>query len=442
MRRRPRIAWPELGGATVGVWGMGLEGRANLRRATEVGARTIQVDDHPSTPEVQATGDGGLEALTRCDVVVKTPGISRYRPEVCRLEEAGVPVVGGLGLWLEEVLPAPVACVTGTKGKSTTTAICGHLLRRLGYDAGVGGNLGQPPYGLPHHERWIVETSSFQATDVSTSPPVVVVTSLHPDHLDWHGDVETYYQDKLSLCSQPGAACTVANGADEVLRAHASALGPQAQWVDVGHGGPHWSDELGLLGAHNRRNAEMARSCLLALGIPEALDDQALAAAAQGFPGLPSRLQVIDRIGAVDVVDDSLSTNVLPAVAALHTFAGRRVAMIVGGHDRGIDYSELAQALAVRDRPTMLATLPANGPAIRAAVERRTSVVATADFPDIDSATAAALEWAWPDGVVLLSPAAPSFGQFTNYAARSDAFRAAVEAARTALPLRRPPAMP
>jgi len=135
-------------------------------------------------------------------------------------------------------------------------------------------------------------------------------------------------------------------------------------------------------------------------------------------------------------VDDSLSTNVLPAISALDTFAGRPVALIVGGHDRGIDYTELADALAGRSRPTMLATLPANGPLIRATVERRTTAVAAADFPNIDQAAVAALEWARPDGVVLLSPAAPSFGQFRDYAARSEAFRAAIAAARTPPPSR------
>ena len=96
--------------------------------------------------EVLATDRGGLEALLACDVVIKSPGISRYRPEVAQLERAGVPVRGGLGLWLEEVPLEHVTCITGTKGKSTTTAIAAHLLNRLGYDARVGGNIGQPPW--------------------------------------------------------------------------------------------------------------------------------------------------------------------------------------------------------------------------------------------------------------------------------------------------------
>jgi len=96
-----------------------------------------------------ATARGGLAALLTCDVVIKSPGISRYRPEVEELERAGIPVRGGLGLWLEDVSLERVVCITGTKGKSTTTAIAQHLLTGLGYSARVGGNIGQPPWIPP-----------------------------------------------------------------------------------------------------------------------------------------------------------------------------------------------------------------------------------------------------------------------------------------------------
>ena len=164
-----------------------------------------------------------------CDVVIKSPGISRYRPEVAQLEAAGVPVRSGLGLWLEDVPLERVACITGTKGKSTTTAIAGHLLTQLGHDAKVGGNIGQPPWdpaskGEP--EYWVIETSSYQVPDLTNGPPVVAVTSLSPDHLDWHGSVERYYADKLSLCTKTGVRTAIAEGSNATLRAHAGALGP------------------------------------------------------------------------------------------------------------------------------------------------------------------------------------------------------------------------
>ena len=221
---RSKLSWSDLAGVLAGVWGLGLEGHANVRKLTALGATPVLVDDHPSDPAVLATDDGGLAALASCNVVVKTPGISRYRPEVARLEDLGIPVVGGLGLWLQEAPANRVVCVTGTKGKSTVVSIAGHLLAGLGYRGMVGGNIGSPPYdpelGAEPWDYWVIEVSSYQATDLASSPPVVGVTSLNPDHLPWHGgEVETYYRDKLSACSQPGADLTVANGDSDLIRA-------------------------------------------------------------------------------------------------------------------------------------------------------------------------------------------------------------------------------
>ena len=198
------------------------------------------------------------------------------------------------------------------------------------------------------------------------------MTSLNPDHLDWHGDVETYYSDKLSACTQPGADLTIANGDSELLRDRAAQLGPRVKWVHAGDDpAASWMAPLGLLGAHNRRNALIARACLRALGVPEADDPGALRAAAAGFAPLANRLQVIGKIGGVTFVDDSLSTNVLPTLAAMDAFPGRRVALIAGGHDRGIDYQPLAAYLATRDAPTLVLAVPDSGPRSRRRSRRR-----------------------------------------------------------------------
>jgi UDP-N-acetylmuramoylalanine--D-glutamate ligase len=415
-----------------------MEGLASLRKLPGLGADPVLVDDHPPAGgpggrPVLATGEGGLAALATCDVVVKSPGISRYRPEVAALEAAGVPVAGGLGLWLAEADLGRVICVTGTKGKSTVTAIAGHLLHRWGYDCLVGGNIGQPPWdpaAAGRRDYWVIETSSYQATDLPCSPPVVAVTSLHPDHLDWHGSVETYYADKLSACSQPGAELTVANGDSALLAERAGLLGPRVEWVRAADDpGAAWIPALGLLGVHNRRNALIARACLGALGVPEAGDEEALADAAAGFAPLASRLRVAGEVGGVTFVDDSLATNVLPTLAALDAFPGRRVALIAGGHDRGIDYQPLAAGLAGREAPTLVLAVPDSGPRIAAAIEaERPAKVEVVACADLDAAVGLGYRWAVPDGVVLLSPAAPSFGRFRDYRDRAAAFARAMRA--------------
>jgi UDP-N-acetylmuramoylalanine--D-glutamate ligase len=430
---RPKLSWSDLAGpdVRVGVWGLGREGQANLRKLQSLGVEPILVDDHPADPGVLATADGGLEALEQCDVVVKTPGLSRYRPDAVRLSELGIPVVGGLGLWLAEQDLSRVLCVTGTKGKSTTASVTGHLLTGLGYKCLVGGNIGVVPYdpGIQTEDEWdhwVIEVSSYQATDLPCTPPVTAVTSLHPDHLDWHGGVEQYYRDKLSMCSQPGAELTVANGDSDLLRQHATLLGPRVEWVsgddDPGAG---WMAPLGLLGRHNRRNALIARRCLAALGVRA--DDEQLRRAAHGYQHLPSRLTPVATIDGVTFVDDSLSTNVLPTLAALEAFTGRRIALIVGGHDRGIDYAPLAAGLAGR-ADSLVLTLPDSGPRIHAEITRAGPDTEVIDCPDLDAAVRAGFSWARPDGVVLLSPAAPSFGQYRDYRDRSEAFARAVQA--------------
>ena len=429
---RPKLSWSDLPGARVGVWGLGREGHANVRKLRALGVEPVLVDDHPDGPDVLATAEGGLAALERCDVVVKTPGLSRYRPEVARLTGLGLPVVGGLGLWLAETDLQKVLCVTGTKGKSTTASVIGHLLTGLGFQCLVAGNIGVVPYDpacKTDFDYWVIEVSSYQATDLPCTPPVTAVTSLHPDHLDWHGGVEQYYRDKLSMCAQPGADLTVANGDSDLLRQHAGLLGPRVDWVSQDdEPGADWMAPLELLGRHNRRNALIARRCLAALGVPGAGDGKTLRAAASGYQSLPSRLTPVGTIAGVTFVDDSLSTNVLPTLAALDAFPDRRIALIVGGHDRGIDYAPLAAGVLARDAPTLVLTLPDSGPRIRAEIERAAAGVSVADCPGLEEAVAAGFRWARPDGVVLLSPAAPSFGRFRDYRDRSEAFAHAVRA--------------
>jgi UDP-N-acetylmuramoylalanine-D-glutamate ligase len=414
-RERPKLGWGDLRGARVGVWGFGREGKANLRKLRSLGVEPVLVDDNPTAGEagdehVLATADGGLDALLRCEVVVKTPGISSYSPQADRLRQAGVVLAGGLGLWLQEADRDRVVCVTGTKGKSTTSSILGHLLTGLGYRAMVGGNIGAAPYDpalAGDCDYWVIEVSSYQATDLASSPPVTAVTSLHPDHLPWHGGVEQYYRDKLSACSQPGAELTVANGDSELIRARADLLAPRVEWVlETDEPGATWLDPLGLPGRHNRRNALIARRVLRALGVEGADDDEALRAAA--------------------------ATNVLPTLAALDAFPGRRIALIVGGQDRGIDYAPLAAGVSGRESPTYVLTLPDSGQRISAAFAatgtRVGAFTGVTDCRDLETAVAAAFAWARPDGIVLLSPAAPSFGQFRDYRDRAEAFARAMRA--------------
>ena len=433
----PAISWADLRGARVGVWGLGVEGDANLRTLLGLGADVVLVDDakqEHAGHEVLHGERGGLEALLRCDAVVKSPGISRRRAPAERLVAAGVPLLGGTGLWLQGVPLDRVVMITGTKGKSTTSAILGHLLDRLGHRTFVGGNIGRPPYdpdlaGEPEPAYWVIETSSYQATDLAASPHVVAVTSLHPDHLDWHGSVEQYYADKLSLCAHPGARLTIAAATSPALVARAGQLGPVIDWVEADPARrTGWHRHLRVRGDHNLDNAEIAARCLRALGLDAS--DAELAEAAEGFAGLEHRLSTVAVIDGVEFVDDSLSTNVLPTVRAIEAFADRRCAVLVGGYDRGIDYHAFADLLGGRTNPLLVVTMPDSGPRIHRELSESAlaAPIELAAAPDLTSAVELAAAWARPDGVVLLSPAAPSFGIHRDYRARAAAFAEAVHA--------------
>lgn len=428
MPSSPPLRWADLAGARVGVWGVGVEGTATLARLAHLGiAPAAVVDDARGKPGVLPTDEGGLDALTACEVVVKSPGISRYLPSVVDLEAGGIAVVGGLGLWLEDIGPERVIGITGTKGKSTTTSVAHHLAQGLGARSCAGGNLGTAlwaPDAPTDADLFIVEVSSYQATDLWSSPAVAAVTSLHQDHLTWHGTVERYYADKLSLCGQPGARITVANGTDQLLRIRADELQPGPRWIDPTETDASWADALALRGRHNLTNAVIAAACLEEIGIAGADDPGRLAEASRGYVHLPHRLETIAVVDEVEYVDDSLSTNVLPTIAAAEVFDGRPLALLVGGFERDIDYTPLADFVAARTAPVRVFTVPQNGERIRQAIDAAGGdAVACADLPD---AVRRAAEWAPAGGVVLLSPAAASFGRYVNYLARSEELRAEV----------------
>ena len=192
----------DLAGRRVGIFGYGIEGHASAERLRDVAASLVLVDDEPNEPGVFATSEGGREQLLACDVVLKSPGIPRRRADVLDLEAHGVTVTSSLNLWLHDIDRGRVIAVTGTKGKSTTTALVAFFLECLAEKALQLGNIGQPPYDprVDTSEGWLVlEVSSFQCADIDVAPALVLVTSLGADHLDWHGSPENYRDDKLSL---------------------------------------------------------------------------------------------------------------------------------------------------------------------------------------------------------------------------------------------------
>lgn len=457
-----------LDGARVAVWGTGAEGRAVVALARARGASVTVVDDRPVLRPGRPAGGGAAADLGAAgpvgtpdqladggfDVVVRSPGVSRYRPELRAAATAGAAVTTLTALWLEDFADAPVVAVTGSKGKTTTAVLAAAALRATGRTVAVGGNMGRPlaelygPGGVPGGgaDAYVVEVSSFQAAEVTVSPPVGVLTLLAPDHLDWHGTYERYVADKTNLFAHRRDMVVAVNATDPPAWEAAARFpgrtgyGAPATALSVGEGGVHvdgrpylGADELaaariGLRGAHNLVNLCGALTAARALvgELPAAAD---LRRQLDATEPLGSRLRTVAAAGGVEFVDDALASNPAGAVAALRAFAGRPVCLLAGGADRAVSLAPLVAELRALDPPPAVVTLGDAG--ARLASELAGSVRCQA-APSVEAAVRRAVALLAGPGVVLLSPAAPTPPAEGTYVQRSARFAAAAaaEAAR------------
>jgi UDP-N-acetylmuramoylalanine--D-glutamate ligase len=435
----------ELEGRRVAVWGAGREGRAAWRwLAARLPATPALVCPGAEAEVARAmVGEAELfagevtgDVLRRFDVVVKSPGISPYRSPVPEAEAAGVRFTSGTALWFAAHPGARTIAITGTKGKSSTTALVAHLLRAAGRRIVLAGNIGLPLLEVDdgfEPDWWVMELSSFQARDLGGVPDIAAVLNLYPEHLDWHGTVERYYRDKLRLLGAPGA------------RPRASVLWREQAWPEgaLPESGLHWFgdaagwhvtegaiwrgaqrvlgiDAIPLPGAHNALNLCAALAVIDATG----QDAAQLAPAVASFRPLPHRLQPLGERDGLHWVNDSIATTPHATLAALAHHRGRPLALIVGGHDRGVPWGDFARAIAA-DPPRAILAIGAAGPRIVAAldaVDRARCVVDGA--ADLAAAVARARALLPPGGLVLLSPGAPSFGEFRDYDERGRRFAA------------------
>ncbi|HEY5850063.1 MAG TPA: UDP-N-acetylmuramoyl-L-alanine--D-glutamate ligase [Lysobacter sp.] len=448
----------QLEGRKVALWGWGREGRAAYhairsrlpRQALTLFCSRDEANEVAalSDPDLAVENDASAERLSAFDVVVKSPGISPYGVEASAAAARGTRFIGGTALWFGEhagsdgVVPRSI-CVTGTKGKSTTTALLAHLLRSGGHVTALAGNIGMPllealdPQQAPRF--WAIELSSYQTGDVAASgahPQVAVVLNVFPEHLDWHGSHERYVEDKLRLLTGAAPSIAVLNANDPRLlaagdTAHRDA-GTDVRWFG-GRDGWHLRGDalyrgdirvmdtrsLPLPGRHNRGNLCAVLTAIEALG----LDAVALAPHAMDFQPLPHRLQAIGTRDGITYVNDSISTTPHASLAALECFGDRRVALLVGGHDRGLPWEEFADAMRTQ-APAAVITMGQNGPRIHALLA---TVAADAGFhlsaaADLADALAQARALLGDEGVILLSPGAPSFGPYRDYVARGRHF--------------------
>jgi UDP-N-acetylmuramoyl-L-alanine---L-glutamate ligase len=444
------VTLEELLGRRVAVWGLGREGLAVAGLLSARGAAPLLVDDDAERATARAAdalGDGAVvldpastpwEAV---DAVVRSPGVSRYRPELDAARRSGVAVTTAMAVWLEDFADARVVAVTGTKGKSTTAALTAAILGEQGMDVELLGNIGVPvtdAYDRPLADAYVVEVSSYQAAEVTVSPGVIVLTSLAPDHLDWHGGEEAYFSDKLRLVDAgPPGELAVYAASDEAMRrtAHHPArtlFGPSGR-VHVAPSGVIEADGEALVpadrlrvpGRHNVANlcGAIAGALLLGRSPPPA---EAVERAVDGFDGLPSRCCTIGRRGGLTFVDDALASNPFATAASVEAFPEVELTVILGGADRGVDARPLAEALARRRPLAGVVVLQPGGGRLLEAIDTlpggRPEGMAVRQAGDLGEAVELAVAATSAGGVVLFSPAAPTPEGEGSYRARSRRF--------------------
>lgn len=399
------------------VVGLGKSGLAACRILLRRGDSVVATDSSPAPESLAALEEMKVpfsREFVDADLTVISPGVPPDLPEL-----AGRNVIGELELAFPYI-QGPILGITGSNGKTTTTALTGHILQNCGIACQVGGNIGIAPAAMIETSRadqWnVMELSSFQLETTRTfHPRIGVCLNVTPNHLDRHYSLENYAAAKSRMfVHQTNAEFKVLNAQDALCRGFAS----------IGQGATHWfnapqtaSDagryETKLPGAHNQENIDAAFvACSLAGAQPDAMR-----AAIRTFPGVEHRLEFVRELQGVQFYNDSKATSVDATLKAIAALSGP-LWIILGGKDKGSDYRPLIAPLENRARGVML---------IGAAAEKIASHIGTAlpliQCRTLDVAIRDAFVKAQPGDTILLAPACASFDQFKSFEHRGETFK-------------------
>ena len=440
------------------VIGLGRSGRATIEVLRARVGGLYATDENPSAAEqslgVPFVAPAQLGTiLADITVAVLSPGIPLNGALVRRIQSAGIPVYSEIEV-AYRLCAAPIVAVTGTKGKTTTTALIGEIFRAAGKHVLIGGNIGNAlihETALATPDDWVIaETSSFQLECIrSFKPKISLITNLSPDHLDRYFSMDEYAEAKFRIFANQGPGDTFVGNLDDPRIAalgegeNAGRIKARVLWFA---GEPHRNttlylrndeliiyapptgdprplqimrvDEIPLRGRHNVENALGA----ILVGLAAGLDRESIAAGVRNFKPLHHRLEEVAVIEGVTYVDDSKATNPGSVIAALRSFGNRPIVLIAGGKSKGTDFSELGRVASSRTKAVVLIGEAASeiAPHIR-----RSKVEYAAAM---DAAVDVAARIAEPGDVVLLSPGCASFDMFASAEDRGERFAGAVRA--------------
>ena len=413
-------------GKRIAIWGMGREGKTTLAyfKVKYPENKIIIVNDKPleGLDEDFIAEDNLLDNLDKFDVIVKSPGISYYHEAVTKMIDAGIEVTSATNIWFDTQKTGKVIAVTGSNGKSTTSAMTHHILKTLGLNAELGGNIGTPLMSLPlDADYYVVELSSYQTCDLSGKPDIAVLLNLFPEHIQWHKSHAQYYQDKCNLLKR-GAAINIVNFYEP--RSHNIAKLPiffndkkhihfASKAIMDGINEIGKTDKFPMLGEHNLENlcASLSICKSLGLDLPNCLK------AAYSYRGLPHRLQMFGPLGDHYYINDSISTDPEATIAALKALKGKDVTLIVGGEDREQNYDELCTIINTDQNINVICAYE-TGPRIFDQLETNQKHKTVS----LKNSVKLAQKITPIEGYILLSPAAPSYDAFKDFEERGELF--------------------
>jgi len=443
------------GGGTVAVVGLGKSGVAATRLLAREGVRVYASDasDHPYGSEALGVlrglrgvtldvGRHDLAQIRGAAAVIVSPGVPPEAPPLAAAREARVPILSEIDLGFRALSGSGTRCIaiTGTNGKTTTTALVAHLLRTAGLHAEAVGNIGRPLADIALQNdryQWLaVEVSSFQLHDSPHfAPEIGILTNLAPDHLDRYTSVDAYYADKRLLFrnARPDHVWVLNGDEPAVLELAAGAPGrralfslrrPADGWYDgaarrlqLGRDALLARMDLGLLGDHNVANALAAALAVREAGVTPAV----IGAGLRSFRALPHRLEPVRDVGGVHWINDSKATNIASTVVAVAAM-DRPFVLLLGGRHKGEPYTRLAPLL--REKCRLVIAYGEAGPLVARDLGGQVPLERGTTFEDV---VARARRAAQPGDAVLLSPACSSYDMFKNYEERGATFRTLVE---------------
>lgn len=422
----------------IAIWGLGAEGWASYRyiRTLFPHKKIILInqlvpDEMPDDPDCEFLLESDLpNHLSDFDTVIKSPGISLYLPQVKDLKAKGITVTSATNIWFAQPRTAKVIAITGSNGKSTTSALLAHTLTKMGLKAELGGNIGKPLLSLPEEaDYYIIELSSYQTADLQYAPDIAVLLNLFPEHIQWHQNHKQYYSDKCHLI-ETGAKSVILNRTNILTLEQITsppknviwfndplALHADEKYIYFGDKILGYARDLKLPGAHNRENlcAVLTVCQLLDLNIEECF------AQAISYTGLPHRLENLGQAGDHFYINDSISTTPEATLAALNSFKGRAITLIAGGQNRQQDFTVLARYCA--DHPEVkVITAYETAPQIVQALAK-VNLAPAAQVKNLTEAVNTAIKITPKMGIILLSPAAPSYDGFKNFEHRGQQFK-------------------